>query len=152
MRGLEAEEQKEVFGDPVGARVRGPCGPVRGPLPPAPTQARASPPKLNTGRCGLVLGGSSWKHLDSSFGCRGRSLGGLLEAVSKPLGARFGACWGLFGGILGASRGSLGSLLGPLGERHGSILEVSRGPVEGMFWDSWGASQGPGPLEASWSL
>ena len=50
-----------------------------------------------------------------SLGSLGRLLAGLLEAVSKPLGGRFGAVWGplaglsgLLGGVLGASWGLLG--------------------------------------------
>ena len=46
--------------------------------------------------------------LACSLGSRGRPLGGLLEAVLKPLtyvGGRFGASWGL----LGASWGFLGA-------------------------------------------
>ena len=58
------------------------------------------------------------KPLECSLGSRGRPLGGLVEAVLKPLGSRFGASWGLFWaswGPLGASWGSLGASWGPLG-------------------------------------
>ena len=68
--------------------------------------------------------GSSWKHLDNSFGSRGRSLGGLREAVPRPLGARFGASWGPFWGLLGGLSGA------------------SWGPLGGLFGASWGASWG----------
>ena len=43
--------------------------------------------------------------LECSLGSRGRPLGGLLEAVLKPLGGRFGASWGLFGASSGHLRG-----------------------------------------------
>ena len=61
-------------------------------------------------------------------GSRVTPFGGVWEAISKPLGGRFGASGGLFGaswGFLGGSLGRLGVFLGA----SGGLLGHSWGPL-----------------------
>ena len=60
----------------------------------------------------------SQRPLECSLGSCGRPLGGLWEAVLRPLGGRFGVSWSLFWASSGPLGGPLGGLLGP----HGAIL------------------------------
>ena len=116
--------------------------------------------KFAKGRAVVCLGS-----LVCVMGSRGWPLGGLLEAVlklfggrfgaswglGKPLGSDLGASWGLLGpsqGLWGASWGPLGSLLGPPGVSWGGDLDFSvcipsLGPLFGPSWShfelSWAA-------------
>ena len=118
-------------------RRRGePEGFPRGSARQGPNQVttRATYPQHISRANSFIMGPSSWKHLNGSFGSRGRSLGCLLEAVPEALGARFGACWGPFRGLLEASRWPLGGLLGA----SWGLLGASRGPL-GASWGLLGA-------------
>ena len=75
----------------------------------------------------------SWAYAapPTPWGSPGRSLGGLLAALLRPLGGRFWASWGLFGaswGLLGPLGGLLGAFGGLLGASCG-FLGASRGPA-----------------------
>ena len=82
-------------------------------------------------------------------------VGGVLEAVLKRLGGRFGASWGLFSvswGPHGASWGPLGVSRGPFGAEGPNVLfgfpllGPSWGPL-GPSWTPLGPSSGPlGPF------
>ena len=96
------------------------------------------------------------------FGYRGRPLGGLLEAVVRPLGSRGGLLGPLFEplgalvGLLGGLWGSLGGVLGPvfwrlLGKQFEDVLGVVLGPFWGILGQFFGPLGGVlGSLGASW--
>ena len=102
-------------------------------------------------------------HLGCSLGCRGRLLGGLLEALLGPV-------WATVGGLLESSWGFSEASWAPMGAFSGNRIELSvyvppLGPLRGLSWDnrrffryfssrfqallgrSWAFW---GPLEASW--
>ena len=91
------------------------------------------------------------------MGSREKFLGGLPEAVWRPLGGAvlgpLGASFGPLGGLLGASWGPLRASWGLPGASWGGNLEIlARGPLLGPLLGRLGARFGSleAPLGASW--